>query len=134
MQCGTKTTPILLPADGEASWLLLPSCYFNQPNRKRWATRRVDIVKHLPHKGIFIATRSLGGWPTKAKYAHHKEPISDVAMVHHKGSIDKKVLSRQQILAVKGVGGLNETVKKGKLVTEIFFQIMLNEVLTICEK
>ena len=22
---GTKTTPIILPADGEASWLLLPS-------------------------------------------------------------------------------------------------------------
>ena len=22
---GTKTTPVLLPADGEASWLLLPS-------------------------------------------------------------------------------------------------------------
>ena len=25
---GTKTTPIFLPADGEASWLLLPSLVF----------------------------------------------------------------------------------------------------------
>ena len=37
------------------------------------------------------------------------------------------------MLAVKGGGGagLSESVKKGKFV---FFQIMLNEVLKICEK
>ena len=29
---------------------------------------------------------------------------------------------------------MSESVKKGKFVTEVFFQIMLNEVLNICEK
>ena len=39
---------------------------FNQPNRKRWGAKLVDI-KYLPHKAFFIVTPSLEGWPTKAK-------------------------------------------------------------------
>ena len=27
---------------------------FNQPNRKIWCTRLVDVIKHLPHKIIFL--------------------------------------------------------------------------------
>ena len=38
-----------------------------------------------------------------------------------------------RILSVKGVGRLSESVKKGKFMTKIFFQIMLNEVLKICK-
>ena len=77
---GTKTTEVFLPADEEASWFLLPSlvsllsagtvqqenaysCLYskwqvrsekaNQPNRKRWGARLVDVVKHLPHN-VFL--------------------------------------------------------------------------------
>ena len=39
-----------------------------------------------------------------------------------------------QILAVKGMGALNETIKKGNFVTKTIFQVMLNEVLKSCEK
>ena len=37
---------------------------------------------------------------------------------------------------LRGLGGLSESVKKGKFVTKIFFffHVMLNEVLKICEK
>ena len=124
---GTKTTPVFLPADGEASWSLLPSSVsllsggtvqpentyssilkatgqvwesqkrtsintnhsyhqhsspqaslnwsnnkarfsFNQPTRKRWGAKLVD-VKHLPHKAFLLWQKSLEGWPTKAKEA-----------------------------------------------------------------
>ena len=27
---------------------------FNQPNRKRWGARLVDVIKHLPHKVFFV--------------------------------------------------------------------------------
>ena len=33
----------------------------------------------------------------------------------------------------KGIGGFSDSVKKGKFVKKPFFQIMLNEVLKICE-
>ena len=33
-----------------------------------------------------------------------------------------------------GGGGVSESIKKGKLLTKTFFQIMLNEVLKICGK
>ena len=39
-----------------------------------------------------------------------------------------------QILAVKGVDSLSESVKKEKFVMKIFFQLMLNEVLNSCKK
>ena len=122
---GTKTTPIFLPADGEASWSLLPSSIsllsgrtvqpentysrifkvtgqvwesqkrisinnnhsfhqrsspytslswsnnkawfsFNQPNRKIWVTKLVD-VKYLPHKAFLSDT--ITGMITKANEA-----------------------------------------------------------------
>ena len=124
---GTKTILVFLPADGEASLLLLPSSIsllsggivqpentyscilkvtgqvwksqkrisintnhsyhqrsspkaslngsnnkarfsFNQPKRKRWGVKLVD-VKHLPHKAFFIVTPSLEEWSIKAKEA-----------------------------------------------------------------
>ena len=34
----------------------------------------------------------------------------------------------------RGWRGLSESVKKGKFVTKIFFQIILNEILKICVK
>ena len=40
----------------------------NQPNRKRWCVKLVD-VKHLSCKTSFIVTPLLEGWPTKAKEA-----------------------------------------------------------------
>ena len=124
---GTKTILLFLPADGEASWLLLPSSIFllsggtvqpkntyscilkvtvqvwnsqkrisintyhsyhqrslpklvltnltiksdlvNQPSRKKWGVKLVDVIKHLPQKVFFIVILSLGGWPTKSKEA-----------------------------------------------------------------
>ena len=44
------------------------------------------------------------------------------------------MLSRFQQLRGWGGGEFSESVKKGKFMTEIFFQIMLNEVLKIYEK
>ena len=46
--------------------------------------------------------------------------------------INQKLLSRhpQRILTIKGVGDLGKSIKKGKFVSKIFFQKMLNEVLT----
>ena len=49
------------------------------------------------------------------------------------GSINKKLLSRIA-KAVKGVGDFSESVKKGKFMTKIIFQIMLNEVIKSYEK
>ena len=122
---GSKTTVVFLPADEEASWLLLPSLIswlsggivqpentyfcilkvtgqvwesqkrisintnhgynqhsspqaslnrsnnkarfsFNQPNRKRWYAKLVD-VKHLLHKAFFILTQVLEGLPSEIK-------------------------------------------------------------------
>ena len=110
---GTKTIPVFLPADGEASWSLLPSSVsllsgstvqpentyshilrvagqvwesqkrisintnhsyhqhsspsaslnwsnnrirfsFNQPIRKRWGVRLVDVIKHLLYKALLL--------------------------------------------------------------------------------
>ena len=39
---------------------------FNQPNRKRWYAKLVD-VKHLLHKAFFILTQVLEGLPSKIK-------------------------------------------------------------------
>ena len=57
------------------------------------------------------------------------------------GSIsNKKFLLRLANFDCKGVevagggGGGFESIKKGKIVTKILFQIMLNEVLKICKK
>ena len=52
---------------------------------------------------------------------------------HLKESIDKK-LCHMQILAVKGVGGLGESVKKGRSVMKMFSQKILDEVLKSCKK
>ena len=50
----------------------------------------------------------------------------------YKGASTKNSCHARQILAVKR--GLREFVKKGKFVTKkFFFQIMLNEVLKVCE-
>ena len=49
------------------------------------------------------------------------------------GSINKKLLSHIA-KAVEGVGDFSESVKKGKFVTKIIFQIMLNEVIKSYEK
>ena len=38
------------------------------------------------------------------------------------GKIDKNLCHAQQILGIKGVGGLGESVKKGKFATKIFFK------------
>ena len=60
---------------------------------------------------------------------------------HLKGAATKNFCHAYQILAIKGVGGGigggeggGESVKTGKFITKIFFQIMLNEVVKICEK
>ena len=47
----------------------------------------------------------------------------NLAMIPDKtlGDIGKEFLSRWLILAIKGVGSLSESVKKGKFVTKIFF-------------
>ena len=125
---GTKTIPVFLPADGEASWSLLPSSVsllsggtvqpentyscilkvkgqvwesqkrismntndsynqcsspkaslswsnnkvrfsFNQPNRKRWSVKLVDVVKHLLHE-VFLS------W-------HHHLKISQPRLKRH---------------------------------------------------
>ena len=47
---GTKTISVFLPADREASWLLLPSWVFLPSD----GTRLVDVVKHQPHK-VFLS-------------------------------------------------------------------------------
>ena len=42
--------------------------------------------------------------------------------------------TRSGFWPLKGWSGLSGSAKKGKFVTKFFFQIMLNEVLKICEK
>ena len=60
---GTKTTPVFLPADGEASWLLLPSSvsllsggivqpenaysYILKVTRQIWESQKKDKHEHL---------------------------------------------------------------------------------------
>ena len=55
------------------------------------------------------------------------------------GGIDKKTfVTLSGFWLLRGWGGegrdLSESFEKGKFVTKIFFQIMLNEVLKTCEK
>ena len=70
-----KTNPVFLVADGEASWLLLPSSLFIIPsdtvqpentylcilkatghvgNTKRWGAKLVYVVKHLPYQAFLL--------------------------------------------------------------------------------
>ena len=42
---------------------------FNQPIRKRWGARLVDVVKHLPHKIFFIRHHHYKGSEPKLKEA-----------------------------------------------------------------
>ena len=70
-----KINPVFSVADGETSWLLLPSSFFIIPsdtvqleniylcilkatghvgNRKRWGAKLVYVVKHLPYKAFLL--------------------------------------------------------------------------------
>ena len=56
-QHGTKTTSVFLPADGEASWLLLPSLVSllsggrsGLRKLKEDKHQLLDVIKHLPHR------------------------------------------------------------------------------------
>ena len=55
--------------------------------------------------------------------------IFKTLMEHH-----QKLLSHLEDFYCSVGGGLSESVKKGKFVTKIFFQIMLNEALKSCRK
>ena len=80
-ELGSKSTLVFLVADGEASYLLLPSLFSIIPggtvqpentyscilkvtghveNRERWAAKLIFVVKHLPYR-LFIVTPSLEG-------------------------------------------------------------------------
>ena len=52
----------------------------------------------------------------------------------NEGALTKNFCHALQILAIKGVGGLSESVKRENLRQKSFLQIILNEVLRICEK
>ena len=48
----TSTTSVHLPKPVSTDLTIKPEFSFNQPNRKRWGAKLVD-VKHLPHKAFF---------------------------------------------------------------------------------
>ena len=61
---GTKTTPVFLPADGEASWLLLPclvsllSDSTGQPeNKHSCILKGVKPYKSIPYHLLFTTTQ-----------------------------------------------------------------------------
>ena len=60
--------------------------------------------------------------------------LAIIPVIKMLGNINKGFSSRWLILAIKRVGSLGELVEKGKFVTKIFFQIMLNEVKKSCKK
>ena len=63
------------------------------------------------------------------------EAKSDNDSLLNVGEYGKKTFRHiQQILNIKGVVSLGESVKKGKFMTNIFFQTMLNEVKKSCKK
>ena len=60
--------------------------------------------------------------------------LAIIPVIKMLGNINKGFSSRWLILAIKSVGSLGELVEKGKFVTKIFFQIMLNEIKKSCKK
>ena len=93
-QHGTKTTPVFLLADGEASWSLLQRSVSLLPgstvqpentNRKRWGARLVDVIKHLPHKVLkYLPHKVLRYYPIPFKVNNSNKEVEESLLMFYK--------------------------------------------------